>query len=43
MAKIGISEEVVRQISLSNNEPDWMLEHRLRSLALFEKFEKPTW
>lgn len=43
MAKVGINEEVVRQISLSNHEPLWMLEHRLKSLALFEKFEKPTW
>ncbi len=43
MAQVGINETVVRQISLSNHEPLWMLEHRLKSLALFEKFEKPTW
>ena len=43
MAKIGINEEVVRQISLSNQEPLWMLEHRLRSLQIFQSMQKPTW
>ena len=43
MAKIGINEEVVRQISLSNQEPLWMLEHRLRSLQIFQSMKKPTW
>ena len=30
-----INEEVVRQISLSNNEPEWMLELRLKALKIF--------
>ena len=42
-AKKGISEDVVRQISLSNNEPQWMLELRLKSLAIFEQKSMPTW
>lgn len=39
----GINEKVVRQISLSNKEPQWMLELRLKALALYEKREMPKW
>lgn len=40
---MGIDESVIRQISASNQEPAWMLEHRLKSLAVFESCTKPTW
>ena len=43
MAKVGLDESVVRQISLSNNEPEWMLIHRLKSLEKYRTFSKPTW
>lgn len=43
LARAGIDEEIVRQIALSNNEPDWMLEHRLKSLRVFESMQKPSW
>ncbi|MEI8229652.1 MAG: Fe-S cluster assembly protein SufB [Candidatus Peregrinibacteria bacterium] len=39
----GISEELVRRISAEKNEPQWMLEHRLQSFALFQKMKRPTW
>ena len=39
----GINETVVRQISLSNKEPEWMLELRLKALALYQKREMPKW
>jgi Fe-S cluster assembly protein SufB len=39
----GISERVVRQIWESNDEPDWMLDVRLRSLRLFQEMKTPTW
>ncbi len=42
-SEMGISEQVVRQISLSNNEPEWMLTLRLKSLEIFRSFKKPTW
>ena len=38
-----IDENVVKKISLENNEPDWMLEHRLKSFKVFESMEIPTW
>ena len=37
-----INEEVVRQISLSNKEPDWMLELRLKALKLFQEKPMPS-
>ena len=43
MAKVWLDESVVRQISLSNDEPEWMLKHRLKSLEKYRTFSKPTW
>jgi len=42
-AKRGISEEVVRNISALKNEPDWMLNMRLKGLRLFGKKPMPSW
>lgn len=39
----GLSEEVVRKISAMKNEPDWMLQFRLKALAHFRKRPMPTW
>ena len=39
----GISEELVRQISADKNEPEWLLEHRLESLRIFNEKPMPTW
>jgi len=42
-ARRGLSEDVVRDISAKKNEPDWMLEMRLKGLRLFERKPMPTW
>ena len=42
-AKRGLNEDVVRDISSKKNEPDWMLDMRLKALRLFEKKPMPTW
>ncbi len=42
-AKRGVDEELVRQISADKNEPEWMLEHRLKSLQIFREKQLPTW
>jgi Fe-S cluster assembly protein SufB len=42
-AKRGLSEEVVRDISAKKNEPDWMLQLRLKGLRLFDRKPLPTW
>jgi Fe-S cluster assembly protein SufB len=39
----GLSEEVVRQISAHKEEPEWMLEFRLRALKIFESKPMPRW
>ncbi|MDQ3612383.1 MAG: Fe-S cluster assembly protein SufB, partial [Actinomycetota bacterium] len=39
----GISESVVRNISGLKNEPEWMLERRLKGLRLFDKKPMPSW
>ena len=43
IAKRGLSEQVVREISALKDEPDWMLQTRLKSLKLFGKKPLPTW
>ena len=42
-AKRGLTEDVVRYISAKKNEPDWMLETRLKALAMFQKKPLPNW
>jgi len=42
-ARRGLSEEVVRDISAKKDEPEWMLELRLRGLKLFRRKPLPTW
>jgi len=43
MAPKGLSEEVIRFISAKKEEPEWMLEWRLRAYALWLKMEEPDW
>src|SRR3954469_7569541 len=42
-AKRGLSEDTVRDISARKNEPQWMLDLRLKSLRLFGKKPMPAW
>jgi Fe-S cluster assembly protein SufB len=42
-AKRGLSEAVVRDISALKNEPEWMLNFRLKGLRLFDKKPMPNW
>ncbi len=42
-AERGLSEAVVRRISALKNEPEWMLELRLKALAMFDRKPMPTW
>jgi Fe-S cluster assembly protein SufB len=39
----GLSEELVRYISEMKEEPEWMLEFRLKALEYFYKRPMPTW
>jgi Fe-S cluster assembly protein SufB len=42
-AQRGLNEAVVRDISAKKNEPEWMLELRLKGLRLFNRKPLPTW
>ncbi len=42
-ARRGLNEEVVRDISAKKNEPEWMLDLRLKGLRLFDRKPMPTW
>ncbi|MFM1917950.1 MAG: hypothetical protein RJB01_1465, partial [Actinomycetota bacterium] len=42
-ARRGLNEEVVRDISAKKNEPEWMLDLRLKGLRLFDKKPMPAW
>lgn len=39
----GLSEDVVRFISAKKNEPQWMLEWRLKAFELWKTMEEPEW
>jgi len=43
VAKPGLSEELVREISKQKKEPEWMLQKRLQGLKLFSETPVPTW
>ena len=42
-ARRGLNEDVVRDISGIKEEPEWMLNQRLKALEIFEKKPMPTW
>ncbi len=42
-AELGLTEEVVREISASKNEPDWMLALRLKAFEMFKRTLMPSW
>ncbi|MGI5506712.1 Fe-S cluster assembly protein SufB [Lentzea sp. CA-135723] len=42
-ARRGLSEDVVRDISAKKDEPEWMLDYRLKALKLFDLKPMPNW
>lgn len=42
-AQKGLSEAVVRQISEHKDEPEWMLDFRLKALEIYESKPMPKW
>ena len=43
VAPKGLSEETIRMISAKKNEPEWLLDFRLKSYAAWLEMEEPTW
>ncbi len=42
-AEKGLNEKVVRQISAHKEEPEWMLEYRLKALKVYNSKPMPKW
>ena len=41
--KKGLSKEIVEEISKRKNEPQWLLDIRLKALEIYDKLELPVW
>ena len=41
--KPGLDEDVIRFISAKKEEPEWMLEWRLKAFRAWQQMEEPTW
>jgi len=41
--KVGLSEDIVREISTIKGEPAWMLEQRLKAYQIFLEKKMPAW
>ena len=39
----GLSEEIIQKISERKNEPDWLLDYRLKAYRHWLTLEEPTW
>ena len=39
----GLTEDIIRDISRQKNDPDWMLDFRLKSLDVYDHTPMPTW
>ena len=42
-APIGLNEDIIKLISQKKNEPEWLLEWRLKAYNHWLKMEEPTW
>ena len=43
IAQRGLSEDVVKNISALKDEPQWMLDLRLKGLKMFRRKPMPSW
>ena len=39
----GLDESVIRRISAMKNEPEWMLDWRLKAFEAWQQMEEPEW
>lgn len=42
-SKPGLTKEIVEEISKQKNEPEWMLQKRLKAFEIFQKMPLPSW
>ena len=39
----GLNEDIIKFISAKKNEPDWLLEHRLKAFEIWKTMTEPEW
>ena len=39
----GLNEDIIRLISAKKNEPEWLLEYRLKAFKVWQEMIEPTW
>src|SRR5690625_3538371 len=39
----GLNEDIIRQLSEIKEEPEWLLEFRLKAYRIWKEMEEPTW
>lgn len=42
-APLGLNEDIIRFISAKKNEPEWLLEYRLKAFQVWTQMEEPDW
>ena len=42
-APLGLNEDIIRLISSKKNEPEWLLEWRLKAFAIWKAMPEPAW
>jgi Fe-S cluster assembly protein SufB len=42
-APVGLNEDIIRFISKKKNEPEWMLEYRLKAYKIWTEMQEPEW
>jgi Fe-S cluster assembly protein SufB len=42
-APVGLNEDIVRLISSKKNEPDWLLNYRLKAFEVWQTMKEPNW
>jgi Fe-S cluster assembly protein SufB len=40
---IGLNEDIIRLISSKKNEPEWLLESRLKAFSIWQAMTEPEW
>ena len=40
---VGLNEEIIRLISSKKNEPNWLLEYRLKAFEVWKDMDEPEW
>src|SRR5690606_7580676 len=42
-APVGLNEDIIRLISSKKNEPEWLLEYRLKAFSIWKEMTEPEW